>query len=502
MGHVIGVDIGTSGIKAGAMDPAGTLCYITTASYSLKYPEPDRIEIDLDEIWEKVVSVILETIHKVKQSGSSVTAISFSTFCNASVLMDRDGTNIGNGILYMDHRSKQEAEWVKQTIPEEQLFSITGNRIEPGMISVCTLLWLKGNKPDLFENAYRWGHLPTFLIAKMTGDFVLDWTQASYTGLFDINNYQWSDELCKKLGIDQSLLPNIVSPTEIVGSLKPSLSEYFGIPQVPVVAGAADTACSSFVLGTKPGEVFESSGTSDVLTVATNTTAAFDPRFLNRCYVLPGQWISHGAMSTPGLAIQWFYQEFLQRDGSLQEVFVKYPELSTIGSNGVFFLPYMHGERSPIWDSNARGLFVGLSVNTTKADMTRAILEGCAFGLRQLLDIIQEELNIHPSVIPCVGGGSKNTIWCQIKADVLNTVIETREVQETALLGACYLAAYALKDFTLQDINDISETKMTRMAVYKPQVNSVEKYDKFYELFKQLYPSLKSFYHQVASSRS
>ncbi|GAB7054547.1 xylulokinase [Paenibacillus naphthalenovorans] len=497
MSHIIGIDVGTSGIKIGAMNHEGKLAFLSRDSYSLHYPFSGAVEIDPEQVWSKVCSLIKQSASRIQSAGGSVSALSFSTFCNASILMDNQGNHLGNGILYIDQRSKKEAEWIRTQVSEERIFSITGNRLEPGMISATSLLWSQKHQPEQYQRAHKWGHLSTYLVAKLTHQFVMDWTQASFTGLFDVQRYCWSDEICHALGMDKSLLPEIVEPGQIVGQTLKSLTGEIGVPPIPVIAGAADTACSTFALCIEPGEVFESVGTSDVITVVSNSTEHFDRRFLNRCHVVKDQWLSHGAMSTPGAAIQWYYNEFLRGEGSIQDVFVRLPEQSPIGSNGVFFLPYMHGERSPIWDPDARGMFIGLSLNTRKADMARAILEGCSFGLRQLMNILREEYQLSPSILPAIGGGSQNRIWNQIKANVLQTVIETREVGETALMGACYLAGLSAGLFTREDIVTFSRNNKTQS--YLPEPEAIPIYSRYFELFQSLYPSVKDFYQKVAA---
>jgi xylulokinase len=497
LSYVIGIDVGTSGIKVGAMNHEGKLCFLSRDSYPLQYPFPGGVEIDPNEIWEKVCSLIKHTANEIGSAGGTVSALSFSTFCNASILLDEHANPLGNGILYIDQRSKKEAEWIQAKVSEERIFSITGNRIEPGMISATSLLWVRRNQPDHYEKAFKWGHLSTYLIAKLTGEFTIDWTQASFTGLFDVTHYGWSAEMCNAYGIDQALLPFIVEPGQIVGQTIKSLAGQLGFSNIPVIAGAADTASSTFALGVSPGEVFESVGTSDVLTVVSHTTDRFDKRFLNRCHVIKGQWLSHGAMSTPGAAVQWFYNEFLRGEGSIHDAFVRLPEQSPVGSNGVFFLPYMLGERSPIWDPDATGMFIGLSLRTRKEDMARAILEGSSYGMRQLMDIIRKEYQLFPSVLTAIGGGSQNRVWNQIKANVLQTVIETREVGETALMGACYLAGLSIGMYKKEDITTFNSGN--KVQKYSPDPDLITNYAMYYELYQTLYPSIKQFYKQAAS---
>ncbi|MGJ9384217.1 xylulokinase [Salipaludibacillus sp. CF4.18] len=490
MSHVIGIDIGTSGIKVGAMDKKGELDFICYSPYSLLYPKKEQIEIDVNQVWEKTKVLLLEVFKKVSKQGS-VDAISLSTFCNTSVFLDEEGNALGNGIMYLDQRSKKEAELIRDLVGDEKLQKITKNRLEPGMFSVTTLLWSKNNEINLYNKTYKWGNLSTFILSKLTGEFVMDWTQASFSGIFDMVEYNWSKELCEIIGIDQSILPKVVDPLEVIG-FSDIFSDVNLMKEIPVIAGGADTACSTLALGIKPNELFESIGTSNVLTVCTDNSTNMDIRFLNRCHIIKGQWLSHGAMSTPGAAVKWYSNTFLSEKDILEET----AKQSPIGSNGVFFLPYMQGERSPIWDPNARGVYVGLHLNTTKEDMFRGILEGCAFGLRQIYEIIQSEYRTDFRNIQAIGGGSKNRVWAQIKANVLNETIEIKSISETGVYGACLVASVAVSYFnSFEDAQ--CQIKNETVDIITPQKESVLRYNELYHLFNELYPLLKTFFKKA-----
>jgi xylulokinase len=491
MSHVIGIDIGTSGVKVAAMNKEGVWGYWVYQPYSLLFPKDGWVEIDVNEVWEIVKNNLAKVWIQVEAEGS-VEAISLSSFCNSSVFMDRDGNALYNGIMYLDQRSKNEAEWINDIVGKERIFQITGNRLEPGMYTTTTHLWFMNNEPNLYEKTFKWGSLSTFILHKLTGEFVLDWTQASFSGIFDIKNYEWSQELCEKVGISLDKLPTVCDPSLIIGNLiNPDLQG----KRVPVVAGAADTACSALALDIQPNSLFESVGTSNVLTVCTDNPLALDNRLLNRCHVIKDRWLSHGAMSFPGAAIQWFYERFLKPEGYQIEILNEFSNKSPIGSNGVYFLPYMQGERSPIWDPNARGSFIGINLNTSKEDMYRSILEGCSFGLRQIYEIIETKYQIAPINIQSIGGGSKNRAWTQIKANVLNKTFELKNIPETAVLGACLIAGKAIGYFSSYE-EGTSVVSNETIGWIEPEVDQVSAYRQFYQVHKSLYPALKTFFSQ------
>ncbi|MDQ0254146.1 xylulokinase [Evansella vedderi] len=490
MSHVIGIDIGTSGIKIGAMNKEGVLEYVSYSPYTLLYPQRGYVEINVNEVWEKTKNLLIEVIQKVRKNGF-VDAISLSTFCNASVLIDKKGNALGNGIMYLDQRSNKETEWIKNEIGYEEYKSITKNRLEPGMFSVTTLLWTKVNSQDQYARAHKWGNLSTFILNKLTGKAVMDWTHASFSGIFDLVNYSWSESLCGKIGIDQAILPRVVDPLKIIGETICGCS----INGIPVVAGAADTACSTLALGIESNQVFESVGTSNVLTVCTENPNHMDIRFLNRCHIIKNRWLSHGAMSTPGAAINWYYKTFLKENVG-KDMLEDFAKKSPIGSNGLFFLPYMQGERSPIWDPDARGVFLGLHLNTTKEDMFRSILEGCSLGLRQIYEIIRSEYGLSFQRFQSIGGGSKNKTWAEIKANILNKTIEIKTIPETGVYGACLIASVAVSYYTSFEHAQNQMKNMTS-DIIEPQPEKVQKYNELYNLYCELYPSLKDFFKRA-----
>ncbi|MDN4075907.1 xylulokinase [Fictibacillus terranigra] len=488
MSHIIGIDIGTSGIKVGAMNKEGALEFLEFQPLSLVYPLMGWVEIDLEDTWNKTKTLLLKVWEQVDTIGS-VDAISLSTFCNSSVFLNEKGDPLYPGIVYLDQRSRDESELIKETVGKELLFNITKNRIEPGMYTVTTHLWFKNHYPDLYQQTYKWGNLSTFILHKLTGNFLMDWTQCSYTGIFDIEKYNWSPEIYEKVGIDARKLPEVVDPSSVIGNFLPDFSSY----SIPVIAGAADTACSAAALGLGVNEMFESVGTSNVLTVCTDQPDCLDKRFLNRCHVMKNRWLSHGAMSFPGLAIQWFYEQFLKPEGHSKRILEDLPKQSIAGANGVFFLPYMQGERVPIWDTNARGVFVGIHLNTVKADMYRAILEGCSYGLRQINEIIEECYKLQAESMSSIGGGSKNREWAQIKANVLEKKIKIKAISETGVLGACIIAGTAIGYFSSLEE---AATAIGNGTIYtaKPEVGMRETYSQLYHIFNELYPSLKTFF--------
>jgi len=420
--------------------------------------------------------------------------------CPALAVLGPDGLPLRPAILYLDQRSIPQAEAMLADVSAERVFSITGNPFAPGTYSATSIRWLAENEPDVIARAAVIGHGNTALAARMTGAFGFDRTNASFTGLFETGGRcAWSEELCTAWRIPiEKLAPTCPSAT-VLGVLTLRASRELGLSEgTPVVIGGADSACSALGAGVaEPGQAFETSGTSDVLAICLDTPR-FDRRFMNRCHVAPDRWLAMGAMLSPGAAVSWLRDEIL-RDQARGEAWLDdLAGASPPGARGVIFLPYMQGERSPIWDPNARGVFFGLTLATAATDLTRAVLEGTAFGLRQNLEIAEGLLGRPVDRIVVTGGGARSQVWNQIKADVLLREIVTLDTSETAVLGAAMLAGIGAGVFA--DARDAVRRVAARPArTYTPSDAHAVTYDRAFLTYTALYPALKDSFRSLRS---
>ena len=366
------------------------------------------------------------------------------------------------------------------------------------------MLWVKKHLPQIYEKIYCFGHINTLVAVRMTGNFAIDYSNASYTSLFETGGgYRWSDELCGKIGIPKEKLPPLMKSHEIVGELMAEDLIGVGIPKgTPVVIGGGDTACASLATGViRSGDVCESVGTTNVLTVCV-TEPKFDRAFINRCHVVEDAWIYQGALSHTGASLRWMRDEFCQDLKMAAEAFHDnvYDLMTGMadihsepGAGGIVFLPYMLGERSPVWDPYARGVFFGVSLNSRKDDFIRAVLEGAAYGLRQLCELAEQVTGEPIREFCAIGGGAKNTVWSQIKADVTGKDIVTLDVSDMAPVGAALLAGIGIGCF--KDAYEASGC--IEKTVYKRFVSrrdDDEVYARRFDTYKKLYPQLKELY--------
>lgn len=502
MRHLLGIDIGTSSVKVAVVDEEGTLLGSAAKTYRLIQDGPGYQQMDAEDMWRAVLGCISELAEESLLS--LVAGIGISCLCPGLTAFDKDGQVLVNPILYSDQRSMAEAEEIREKIGEDRLFSITANHVMAGAMSGTSMLWIKRHCPDIYERISCFGHVNTLLAVRMTGKFAMDYSNASYTTLFETTGgYRWSEELCEKIEIEREKLPPLMRSYEIVGELLDEDMIAAGIQKgTPVVIGGGDTACASLATGViHAGDVCESVGTTNVLTVCV-TEPKFHEGFINRCHVVDGAWIYQGALSHTGASLRWMKDCFCPDLKAAAEAFHSnaYDLMtetaalhSVAGANGLVFLPYMQRERSPVWDSYARGVFFGMSLQSKRDDFIRAVLEGAAYGLRQLCQMAEAVTGHEIREFCAVGGGAKSAVWSQIKADVTGKDILVLDVNDMAPVGAALLAGIGIGVF-----KDAEEAQRSvKKTVYRRFVSRDEDseiYDKRFRTYVNLYPRLKELY--------
>ncbi len=494
--YVLGIDTGTSGLKLCLLDENGRQAALVHASYRFWSPAPSWSEIDPGSLWEGVLAGLHSLRDDLDCDLSRVAAIGFSSLCPALAALDEDGRALAGIIPYSDRRSTKQADEILSSVGADRLFTLTGNGSMAGGFSGSSLLWLRDERPEVFAKARWFGHLNTFLAMRMTGEAAMDPTSASYTNLYDVKKEVWSGELCEALDIRSERLPKILRPYEPAGELIcPELTD-LGIPKgIPVVIGAGDTPCAALAAGAcAPGTSCESAGTTDVLTVCVDEPR-FDRRFINRSYFDAGTWAYQGSMSFTGAANEWFASRFYERQDRTERFAASNAEAASAkpGCGGVVFLPYLQGERSPVWDPYARGVFFGLTLNTTRADMSRAVLESCGYGLRHFLALTETLTGSPIDRLTSIGGGAKSAVWAQIKADITRRPVDVLCQQDSAAIGAALLAGVGAGLWP--DVQTASLAADRRVwRTFDPDSSMAGEYERNYEVYQKLYPALKDLF--------
>lgn len=501
--YLLGVDVGTTSIKVAIINEDAQVLGMSSSSYQLITPNQDYAQIDTESMWNAYLKCV-----RLLQEGknidlSKIAGISISSLCPGLAALGENGEVLVDPIIYSDRRSTQEAEMIREAVGVDKLFEITANTAMAGAMSGTSMLWIKRNLPEMYEKTKYFGHVNTLMAHRMSGEFAIDYSNASYTNLFETTGgYRWSEFLCEKTGIDIAKLPPLHASTDVVGGLINRELIEMGIPKgTPIIIGGGDTACATLAAGvTKAGDVCESVGTTNVLTICVDQPK-FDRGFINRCHVVEGTWIYQGALSHTGSSYQWFRDNFCQdlveqAAGSSKNAFSlmnEEAEQANPGSDGVVFLPYMLGERSPIWDPYARGVFFGISLQTTRKEMNRAIMEGCGYGLRQLSEIAERVTGKEIKAFTSIGGGAKSETWAQIKADITGKDIMILDMNDMAPIGAALLAGVGCGVF--KDVYEASDK--VEKKIYKTVKSSRahdEVYNKRFQVYTQLYPQIKELY--------
>ncbi len=504
-GLFLSLDVGTSGVKASLFTADGVCHGERSAFLNILTPRPGWSELNLKRIWEAVVETSRDLVTS-REAGRRVLGIGLSVASPTVVAVDSTGRALSNGLTYADARAQHRLDRVRKLVGDERYRQLTGNRLALSVCSASTMLHLSDEVGSSRPGGLRTGHLNSYLACRLTGRWVMDWTNASFTGLVNLRTPgEWSPEACEALEFPTRLLPELVAPWEPIGRLSAEAAAELGLGRsVVVVAGAADTACSAYGVGcVNDGEVFESAGTSGVLTVC-HARPSGSPLFLNRSHVVPGRWLSHGAMSAAGAAVRWLRDAIFSDVGSCPRGADDYAWInaeaakSAAGSGGVVFLPYLLGERTPVWDPDARGAWVGMSAGTGRHDLVRAVLESTGYGMRQMLEIVETQGSLEVGEVLIVGGGARNRFWTQIKADITGKRYRKAGEVQSASRGAAALAAVGLGAH--DDVWAASDAMGSpESEPVEPTTDPVirEIYDRRYLVFKGLYPALRQLFGEL-----
>lgn len=486
-GVLLGIDAGTSSVKTCLFTLQGELIREKSFPVEVLNPANDQAELDVELLFQNLMKVIKEM---VVDFADQVQAIGLSVSSPTVVFLDRNRNAVRPGIAYLDNRSLKEVEQgVEKFGGSNQFFSRVGNHPSPSTCVAATVNWIQKHEPDTWKKTFQVGFLNTYLGAQFTGNIAVDPTVSSYSAMMQVRNpYVWDREFLEIFDIDSGYLPEILPSTGKVGGLRKDIADQIGLTEgIPVAIGAADTAAASFALGVhKHGDVVQSMGTSEVITFCLNTPD-FSPAFMNRGHVIPGLWLSNGAMSTAGASIQWLMKNIFLEFSSEKDL-EKLAQSSPRGAKGLVFLPYLCGERSPVFDTRACGTLFGLNININKTDIMRAVFEGVAYGMQQIYKIGSERWNVSPEYIKCVGGASKSEFAVQLRADVLDKQIRTIESSNAASYGAAMLGAMAAGIYT--KIEEVPSIK-NYGKIIEPNRDNVKFFDRHSAIYRQLYPNLK-----------
>jgi xylulokinase len=438
----LGLDIGTSAVKAGAFDGSGRRLAppVSAPWHSLPAADPDVSEADPAR-WRQAASTALRQLLGGLGSARPA-ALGLSTLFPCALVMDEQGEALRPAILYNDLRSRPQVERLRACGLEARIRGTTGNPVMAGTCSLTSFLWVRENEPALFGKAAHLGHGCTYLGRWLTGQWGISPSSACLSGVCDPRTRAWSDSLCEALDMSAARLPPIVSSTSALGGLSARAAGELGLPTgLPVSIGAGDAVAAALGAGlTRPGQAFDAAGTTDTIELCLDE-AASDPRLFLLCHGLEGLWLSVAAMTCTGASLDWFLQHLC--GGAEAGTVLDEAEQVPAGARGVLFFPYLRGERSPHQDPALRGAFFGLSDSSGRAELARAVLEGVAFAMRQNLDLLEAVHGRRIEELTLGGGPTASAPWNQIRADVTRRRIVLLPEREASVRGAALLGALA-----------------------------------------------------------
>lgn len=488
--YFIGVDLGTSSVKVLVMDQVGQIISTVTKDYPLFFPKALWSEQNPQDWLEQSLLGIKEALNGL--DANAVRGIGYSGQMHGLVILDEHDNVIRPAILWNDQRSVKETNYLNEEIGIEKLTELTGNIAFPGF-TAPKLLWVKENEPENFKKIKKVMLPKDYLAYKMTGAFATDFADASGALYLDVANKKWSQGMLDIIGIEESVLPKLYESYENIGSLSKEVSDYLGIHhEIAVAIGSGDQACAAVGGGVvSPGCCSISLGTSGVVFVHSDTFIKDPNNGLHAFAHANGAYHLMGCMLSAAGSLKWWVEEILKSNdyNRLMDAAKEAPL-----DNGLYFLPYLMGERSPHNDPNARGVFWGLNLSHGQGDMTRAVIEGVSFGLRDSFEIVKS-LGQEMTEIRINGGGSKNEFWCQTIANILDTKVVKLETDAGPAYGAAILAAVSAGAYPSVKVACDQLIKTTES--YQPIPQLVDAYNRKYNSFSKLYPALKALFPEI-----
>lgn len=494
--YLLGIDIGTSACKIAIFNREGQVLSTANGDYPVYYPQPGWAEQNPEEWWSAVCSAIKEALEKGGIDPKQIAGVGIDGQSWSAIAVDKEGKVLTNTPIWMDTRAQDICEGLNAKIGADNIFALSGNSLQPSY-TTAKIIWYQRNMPEIYEKIDKILQSNSYIAYKLTGNMTQDVSQGYGFHCFDMHTGIWDDEMCEKLGIPRNFLPEIYACHEVVGTVTEKAAKACGLAVgTPVVAGGLDAACGTLGTGViHNGETQEQGGQAGGMSICTDTYTA-DPRLILSYHVVPNCWLLQGGTTGGGGVMRWLEREFAtfereegKRVGkSSLQLFNEEAEVIAAGSDGVVFLPYMSGERSPIWDPNAKGVFYGLDFSKTKGHFIRAAMEGVALSLKHNLEIA-EEAGAKVEVLRAMGGSANSLLWTQIKSDVTGKPIVVPSSDTATTLGAVILAGVGIGMY--KDFEEAVELTVENKRFHEPNPENFKVYEKNYEIYLELYKNLK-----------
>lgn len=500
MAYLLGIDIGTSGTKALLIDTNrnGEVIASSTKTYPLYTPKPLWAEQEPEDWWQATIAAIREILDESAVDPSHIKGLGLSGQMHGSVFLDSNNNVLRPAILWCDQRTQAECDWIMDTVGRQRTVELISNPVLTGF-TAGKIVWLRNNEPELY-NQVRKVLLPKdYIRFKLTGEYATEVSDASGTALFNVKKRDWAYEMLDAIGIPKDWMPRVYESPEITGRITPEAASLTGLKEgTPVVGGGGDQAAGAVGNGVVESGIISSTvGTSGVV-FAFADEPVVDPslRVHTFCHAVPGKWHVMGVMLSAGGSLRWYRDTFASAETCVAKALGRDPydvmidEAATVppGSEGLIFLPYLSGERTPYADPHARGVFFGITLRSSRGHFVRAVLEGVAYGLRDSFAIL-DEMQVPITQVRASGGGARSELWRQIQADVTGHDHVTINIDEGPALGVALLAGVGTGIYP--SVEEACKSVIRIVSTTKANKSNKVIYDKYYEVYRSLYQSLK-----------
>jgi len=497
MAYLLGIDVSTTGVKALLIDDHGIVVGSANTEQPLYTPQPLWSEQNPADWWNGAVSSIREVLRETGVAGASVSGIGLTGQMHGLTLLDETGAVLRPAILWNDQRTGAQCDEIRSRLGKSRLIQITGNDALTGF-TAPKILWVQENEPQIFAKICHILLPKDYVRYRLTGIFAIDRADGAGTILFDIKTRTWSPEMLDALGIREEWLPKTYEGPEITGTIHAEAARLTGLREgTPVIAGGGDQAAQAVGVGAvQPGIVALTLGTSGVV-FATTGQPFIEPegRLHAFCHSVPGRWHLMGVMLSAAGSLRWF-RDTMAPGADYDSLLAPAKDIPAL-CEGLLFLPYLTGERTPHPDPLARGAFAGLTIRHTMPHMTRAVLEGVAFGLRDSFELIKSAGLASIQQVRVSGGGARSPLWRQILADIFNAELVTVNTTEGAAFGAALLAGVGTGIWP--DVDDACQATVKQTGRTVPNAASAEKYNQGYAIYRKLYPALKEISYDLSN---
>lgn len=494
--YLLGIDLGTSACKAALFDANGAVAGQASAAYPVYYPQPGWAEQNPDEWWAGVCTAVRNALERAAISPSEIAGVGIDGQSWSAIPVDAAGQALMNTPIWMDARAQEQCDRAVQELGGPRIFAVSGNPLTPSY-TLPKILWYRDVCPDIYRRADKILQSNAFIAHRLTGVFSQDKSQGYGLACFNMRKGCWDEDLTRDFGIRRSLLPDICDCHHIVGRVTPEAAKLTGLmPGTPVAAGGLDAACGTLGAGVfQDGQTQEQGGQAGGMSICMERCVA-DERLILSMHVAPGRWLLQGGTVGGGGALKWLSEQVCAAEGmraaeNHTSIFEEMSEAAATvpaGSDGLIFLPYMAGERSPIWDIHAKGVYFGLDYAKTRAHMIRACMEGVAFSLRHNLEIAAGA-GAPVGVMHAMGGAANSRVWTQIKADVTGCEIRVPASDTATPLGAAMLAGVGVGMY--ESFEQAVEKTVRISRTHAPNPENAGVYDRNYKKYRGLYEQLR-----------